>query len=330
MGAKSGIALKSLQWFIRGIQFCCAAVILALFSYFLAAQHNHRLGVPTWVRAVEGISGAAVLYTILGLALLCCLAGHPFTSFIAIILDLCFIGAFIYVAVANKNGASSCKGRVNTPFGSGNAGDQVTSSNSGFTNLPTYRQACQMQTACLAVAIVGIFFFLLSMLLEFVLVRHRRKEKRFGPSPANNYTSGYGRRNKFMGMFNKRRGTGGSTTDGNTLPQHATPEQVRQSYNTESTAIGHDGMAHNKYGESGYAHDGAMNNGVAHNGVAHNGVMNNGVAHTGMGHNGMAHEGMGHHGVAGQQVYQEPGMGGTTHPSNYQYNDGTYNRYNNA
>ncbi|KAF7520369.1 hypothetical protein G7054_g12788 [Neopestalotiopsis clavispora] len=317
MGAKSGLALKFLQWFIRGIQFCCAAVVLALFSYFLAALHNHSLGIPTWVRAVEGISGAAVLYTIAGLLLLCCLAGHPFTSFIAIILDVCFIGAFIYVAVANKNGASSCRGRVNTPFGSGNSADQVTSSTSGFTNLPTYRQACQMQTAVLAVSIVAIFFFLLSILVEFVLVRHRRKEQRFGPSPANNYTSGYGRRNKFMGMF-KRRGTGGTTSGENALPQHTTPDQVRQSYNTESTAVGHDGLAHHKYGESGYGHEQGVN-GV--NGVTGQHVYQEpGVT--------------GHHayqepGVTGQHAYHEPGVTGTTQPpTGYQYNDGTYNRYN--
>lgn len=315
MGAKSGIALKSLQWFIRGIQFCCAAVVLALCSYFLAALHTHNLGVPTWVKAVEGIAGGAVLYTIAGLLLLCCLAGHPLTSFIAIFLDICFIAAFVYVAVANKHGAGSCRGRVNTPFGTGNSADQVTSSTSGFTALPTYHQACQMQTAILAVSIVAIFFFLLSMLVEFMLVRHRRKEKRFGPSPANNYTSGYGRRNKLFDMFNKRRGTGDSGE--NTLPQHTTPEQVRQSYNTESTAVGHDGLGHhhNKYGESGYGHEHGAN-GV--NGVNNSQHVTQQPAVTG-------HQAPG---ITGQHVYHEPGMATTAAqpPTGYRYNDGTYTR----
>jgi hypothetical protein len=38
MGAKAGTALKFLQWFIRGIQFACAALILAI--YFNPFHHN--------------------------------------------------------------------------------------------------------------------------------------------------------------------------------------------------------------------------------------------------------------------------------------------------
>lgn len=150
MGAKAGFALKLVQWFIRGVQFCCCALILAIFSYFLAVLTNRNLTIPTWTRAVEGISGVGVLYTILGLMLLCCLAGHPFTSFIAIVLDICFIGAFIYVASATRGGASSCTGTVDTPFGSGRATDMIND------QYPTYRQVCQMETACLAVSIVAV------------------------------------------------------------------------------------------------------------------------------------------------------------------------------
>lgn len=110
----SGIALKFLQWFIRGVQFCCAAVVLALTSYFLATLHSHDLTIATWLRAVEGISGAAVVYTIAGLLLLCCIAGYPLISFIAITLDIAFIGAFIYVAVSYKGGVGTCTNIVET------------------------------------------------------------------------------------------------------------------------------------------------------------------------------------------------------------------------
>ncbi|KAI0129939.1 hypothetical protein BJ170DRAFT_618150 [Xylariales sp. AK1849] len=289
MGASSGLALKFIQWFIRGIQFLCCAVVLGIFSYFLAALANHHLTIDNWVRAVEGISGAGVLYTLIGLLLLCCLAGHPATSFIAIVLDIAFIACFIYVAVSVKAGASSCTGTVYTPFGSGNAADTPTGNTGGFTNLPRYRTACRMETACLAVSIVAIIFFVLSILVELVLVRHRRKESRFGPSPANDYTSGSGPRNKFMGMF-RRRGTT-KTENPNALPEHTTPSQVRQSYNTESTAIGHEPATHNKYGESGY-----------HNTEA-----------------GYHHD--------GQTAFPEQhGItnGHTSQPAGYRYNDGTY------
>ena len=157
MGTKSGMALKFTQWFIRGIQFFCAAIILALFSYFLATMANHNIHITNWIRAVEGISGAAVLYTLLGLLLLCCVAGHPFASFFAILLDICFVAGFIYIAVKNGHtGTHSCSGHVDTVYGSGNAESNVADNDTGFTALPSLRQACQMQTAVLAVSVVGM------------------------------------------------------------------------------------------------------------------------------------------------------------------------------
>lgn len=157
MGAGAGFALKFVQWFLRGVEFCCAALILAIFSYFLATLHNHGLEIPTWLRAVEGISGAAVVYTAVGLLLLCCLAGFALTSFLAIALDIAFVGAFIYVASANRGGAGSCRGVVDTPFGTGDADSDVTDDGrGGITNLPSFRTACKLETACFAVAIVAM------------------------------------------------------------------------------------------------------------------------------------------------------------------------------
>ncbi|KAI0011172.1 hypothetical protein F4779DRAFT_245420 [Xylariaceae sp. FL0662B] len=250
MGAKAGFALKLLQWFIRGIQFGCSALVLAIYSYFLAVLSTRKIAIPTWTRAVEGISGVGVLYSLLGLLLLCCLAGHPFTSFIAIVLDVAFIGGYIYVATANKAGASSCTGVVDTPFGTGQSTDLINDEN------PTLHMICQMQSACLAVSIVAIVFFVFSALLEVVLVRHRRKESRFGPSPANNYTSGYGKRRGIFGLF-RRRQTAEDNMDPNVLPEHTHPDQVRPSYNTETTAVGHE-PTHNKYGDSSFQHDGQV------------------------------------------------------------------------
>ena len=44
--------------------------------------------------------------------------------------------------------------------------------------------------------------FLLSLLTEIALMRHHKKEKRFGPSPTNNYSSGSGKR---FGFMNRRK-----------------------------------------------------------------------------------------------------------------------------
>jgi hypothetical protein len=156
--AFGGIALKSLSLFLRFIEFCCAAIILGIFSYFLATLHNHGLHIDTSIRAVEGISGAGVLYTIFALLLVCCLGGIAFFSLLGMILDFCFTGAFIYVAWATRHGAGSCNGNVNTPFGSGNTyvDNTVPNGKGGFTRLPSLHQACQLETACFAVAIVGL------------------------------------------------------------------------------------------------------------------------------------------------------------------------------
>ncbi|KAK4103947.1 hypothetical protein N658DRAFT_513969 [Parathielavia hyrcaniae] len=243
MGRAAGMALRGTQFFLRGIQFCCAAIVLALFSYFLATLNNHGMPIDTYVRAVEGISGVAVAYTIFALLMLCCAPGRSFPSFITMVLDVAFVGAFIYVAVANRGGASSCDGEIDTPFGTGDADTNVVDNgNGGFTALPSLRQACQMETACLAVSIVAIFFFALSPFVSLALVRHRKKEMRVGPSPANEYTEGYGRRRfNFFGLGRKRAAKEGAAHNPNVLPEHSTPDDLRHSYATEQTRVGSSG-----------------------------------------------------------------------------------------
>ncbi len=159
MARGGGFALKTIQWFLRAVEFLCAALILGIFSYFLATLNNHGMSIANWIRAVEGISGAAALYTLCGLALLCCLAGHAFFSLLAIILDVLFAGAFIYVAIQTRFGANSCTGYVVTPIGSGdaNTGNTVPAPNQGGTVLPSFKLACQLETACFAVSIVAMY-----------------------------------------------------------------------------------------------------------------------------------------------------------------------------
>ena len=158
MGIAS-LALKGGSWFLRFIEFCCASIILGIFSYFLAALRNHRQHIPTWIRAVEGISGAAVLYTLMALLLVFCLGGIAIFSALGMLLDLAFLGAFIYLAYATRHGRSSCSGNVNTPLGSGNTNvnDAVPFQNtSGNVHLPSLKTACRLQKACFAVALVGL------------------------------------------------------------------------------------------------------------------------------------------------------------------------------
>jgi hypothetical protein len=160
MGARTGTALRTLKFFLRAVQFACAAIILSLFSYFLATLANHNLPTASWIRAVEAISGSAVLYVVLSVVAAIWFASatvRPLSALVSLTLDASFSIAFIYVAAANKGGSGSCTGYVETPFGNGDADTGVVTGTGGWTALPSLRQACQMQTACLAVAVVGLY-----------------------------------------------------------------------------------------------------------------------------------------------------------------------------
>jgi hypothetical protein len=69
------------------------------------------------------------------------------------------------------------------------------------------------------------FFFIFSILIEVALVRHRRKEHRFGPGPANDYTEGYGKKRR--GFFGRRKRNTGLSA--NALPEHTHPNQLHDS-----------------------------------------------------------------------------------------------------
>ncbi|KPM35198.1 hypothetical protein AK830_g11385 [Neonectria ditissima] len=257
MSVKSGPGLKFAQWFIRGIQLACAALVFAIYSYFLATLHNHKLSISNTIRAVEGVSGIAVLYTISGLLLLCFLASRTATSFIAVLLDFAFIGAFIFVAVANKDGSSDCTGTLDTPFGRGKAGDKAKGSD-GFTALPSFRSACRLQSACLGLAIIAIFFFIFSIVVEVALARQRNREKRHGTGPQNDYASGSSSKGGFFSGLFKRNKKDHIAEEGGILPEHTTPDQLefsRQSHATDRTAVNDDQEegVYSKY-EAGYGY----------------------------------------------------------------------------
>ncbi|KAK7515108.1 uncharacterized protein IWZ02DRAFT_459060 [Phyllosticta citriasiana] len=192
--------------------FACAAIILGFYSYFLAVLSDRNSPIPSWEKAVEGISGVAVVYTIVAIVLTPCLGGVRFFAFLGMILDIAFAAAFIAVAVLTRDGLSSCDGRnIDTPIGSGDsnagngfgAGGFGTGDGEQATYKTTFGTACRFNKACCAVAIIAVFLFLLAALCQFFFARVQQKEKRYGPSPANNYTSGSGRNP--LGFFRRKR-----------------------------------------------------------------------------------------------------------------------------
>jgi len=253
--ALGGALLRFGQTGLRIIELLCAVVALGIFSYFLAVLHDHHLHIPTWERAVEGISGSAVLYLLFAVILTLCLGGIAFFGLIAVVLDVAFMGAFVYVAWETRHGANSCKGNVNTPLGSGNA-NSVFNSESHSSWVPNLHEACRLNTAVFAVSILLVFFFFFTAIMQALLVRHHKKEKRYGPGPNNNYTSGAGRR-PFWKRGNKKAlntrdaemataGAGVAGTQHNIRPSHDTGY-------TDNTMVGaNNGLAEAKYGEPGY------------------------------------------------------------------------------
>lgn len=263
----TSLGLKTIQWLIRAVQLLCGVIVLGIYSYILAALANHHLPTPTNVRAVEGIAGVAVAYALFGLLLLCCLAGRTLTSFTAMCLDFAFLAAYIFVAVANKGGASSCSsGELNTVFGKGKAGDTLEAGG-GFTKIPSYHTACKLETACLAISIIAIFFYVFSIFVELALGRNHQREKRqtnapppmqmpYTQNPYNNYQPGMDtyqseqqqRPTGFLGrVFGRNRGQQAVPQYDN-LPEHTQPGDMRAS---DATAVGIVQEPYNKY-ETGY------------------------------------------------------------------------------
>ncbi|KAL2827571.1 hypothetical protein BDW59DRAFT_144013 [Aspergillus cavernicola] len=214
MGA-GGVVLRFFNLAIRILQFLASAVILGIFSYFLARHSQNDQHIPTWMKAVEGLSGAATLYALLGSLFTCCLGGIIFFAGLAIFLDVCFVGAMIAIAILTRDGTQTCSGTVDTPVGTG---DDGSDSPSGVD----YGYACRLEKVVFAVSIIGIFFFLISILLQYLLGRHHKREKRFGPSPANDYTYGTQRR----GFWRRSKYTPENASGDDMLPGHPTPGDV--------------------------------------------------------------------------------------------------------
>lgn len=85
MGIIKGGALRLFQTCLYALAFACSAVALGIYSYFLAVLADRDVHIPTWEKAVEGLSGAAVLYTIFAVVFTCCLGGISAFAFLAMV-----------------------------------------------------------------------------------------------------------------------------------------------------------------------------------------------------------------------------------------------------
>jgi hypothetical protein len=286
--ALGGAVLRITQTALRVLQLLCGIVALAIFSYFLAVLSDHMLPIHTWVRAVEGMSGASVLYLLFAIILTLFLGGNAFIGFILVLLDICFIGCYVAIAWFNRGGASSCQGNVNTVLGSGPSKSNAPGygadgfgfgGNQNVTYAPNLRRACKLETAVFAVAIINIFLFLITAALQVLLVRHHKKEKRYGPSSANNYTSGAGRTpfwRRHKKVHNTMDAEMATAATGAVRPSHDTGY-------TGTTMNGPNAMADPKYGQVEYGDTFAHNTTTTTNGSYAT------TTHSGYGHDHRVH-----------------------------------------
>jgi hypothetical protein len=143
--AIGGAVLRITQTLLRAIQLCCAVVACGVFAYFIAVLARDNQPTATYVRAVAGMSGAAIIYTAFAVLLTLCFAGVAFLGYIAMFLDICFAGCFAAIAYFSRGGARSCSGNVDTPLGNGPSGSNRT-----------IRRACTLETAVFAVSIIAM------------------------------------------------------------------------------------------------------------------------------------------------------------------------------
>ncbi|WPH03949.1 Hypothetical protein R9X50_00683200 [Acrodontium crateriforme] len=194
MGIIKGGLARLGQTSLYFLAFCCAGIIVSIYSYFIAVLVKHNGPVSKQTKAVEGISGLAVIYTLFALTLTCCLGGVPLFAFIAVAFDILLMGGFIAIAVLTREGAKACNGGATTPISNLSQGTMSTYASK-------YSTACKLNKTVFAVAIIAAVLFLLTALVHLLLVRTHKKEQRFDPGPSNDHISGEER-----GFFARRRG----------------------------------------------------------------------------------------------------------------------------
>lgn len=143
------------------------------------------------------MAGVCVIYLAFATLLTLCLGGKTFAALLGLVCDILICAAFVAIAVLDRSGANARTGNVGTPLGNGLA----STTGAAGTNLGL---AARLNTTSFACAIAGAVLMLLSFVMQLAMWRHHKKEKAFGPSPDNNYTSG-STKSKKRGLFARRK-----------------------------------------------------------------------------------------------------------------------------
>lgn len=154
---------------------CCTYFVIQL------SKRNILNGRPL---AVEIISAAGLLWSAFILVFTICLLQKSFFQFFTIIGDLLFMGGFIAIAILLRNSFN------------GNCSNNRTLVPWLERGGPNLIANCRLIKGIFIVSIVLAFLFFLTLLAAFLAHRSTKKDRAFGPSPSNNYTSGRGKKHK--------------------------------------------------------------------------------------------------------------------------------------
>ncbi|KAI6782940.1 uncharacterized protein J7T54_002099 [Emericellopsis cladophorae] len=244
------MGFKLLQSLVYTPLLLTSIITFSINTYLLAILASHSLSLPDSIPAVEGISGASILYTIVTLILLSRLVSVP-KCFVLLILNFAFAICWIYVSVTYRAGASGCSGdNVNAGvLGKGKEGDTVDGGSGGSVVLPDYGTGCRLQSAVLAVGIISIFFSLGAIAVELFLARQIYREKHrllpVDPEYTNEHetkdetgtVTSTARKGFLARVFGKRQTTPAQKMEqDNILPEHTTPGELVANPRTDSFA----------------------------------------------------------------------------------------------
>ncbi|KAF3905932.1 hypothetical protein ABW21_db0201000 [Orbilia brochopaga] len=177
------VVAKLLATLLRTAQVLATLYNTGCTTYFIV-KLSDRNQITGKALAVEIISAAGFLWASFVLVFSICLLQKSFFQYFTVLGDLLFIGGFVAVTILLRdawNGA--CNSRRQPVPWLERAGDNIS------TN-------CQLVKGIFIVSIALSVLFLLSVLTSFLAHRHAKKERAFGPSPSNNYTSGRGKRSR--------------------------------------------------------------------------------------------------------------------------------------
>lgn len=164
---------------------CVAGVVGGIYGYFLSYLTLHELPVSASTKAIEGISSATVLYTLINAISTCFLDDRPLLGIISFVLDMCFAGGFIAIAVLTRHSISSCSGYLHTPLGSGVSYSTPPSNKDQAGRVPYLWFVCSLDKAVFAVSIVAIVILVTTAVMQLLRFRRQNWKKPFGHIAGN-------------------------------------------------------------------------------------------------------------------------------------------------